>query len=284
MLHHSTQKANRAPRSDFLRLRREAALTRLKAQHPQPTPERDTLLLRILGRETRTGEEMEAYRDLLFSQDSECSETMGRFNTKGEYHHPRDGMTFDELQGYLDRCEPVYEKLAELSSPLPQQTFFRNSARRHAEKESADGKFDYHELFAPGFHNYATAFYVSDGTDSIDRFGEATQTVELAENVHYLDLWDSEVHEEVHGILAEHGLQGDHGVFDLLYKSGIEVTRYRPSTRGESWYNIYNPESVESVSLGAENAEAFPKQPSTETVEPKLLFAGSKKFRSKLVS
>lgn len=274
-----THSAHKAP--DFLRRRREAALAKLVGQQPQPSPERDPLLLRILGRETRNGEEMEPYREMLFSEDSVCSETMGRFNTKGEYHHPRDGLTFEELQDYQDKCEPVYEKLAELSSPLPQRTFFRKNDRHHAEKESADGKFDFEELYAPGFHNYATAIYVSDGTDSIDRFGDTAQTVKLEEQVHYLDLWNSQVQEEVGGILAEHGLQGDHGIYDLLYKSGVEVTRYRPSEDGESWYNIYNPEAVASVNLGAESSENYPLHPTNDKVPPKLLFMGSKRFKVK---
>lgn len=281
MLMNSLQKVPRARQTSFLPQRREAALRKLLEEHPAKTPDRDSVLLRVLGREARTSQEIEPYRQLLFSQNSVCSESMSRFNNKGEYHHPRDGMTFDELQNYLDKCEPVYEKIAKLSSPLPQTTFFRQNKLHHAEKESADGKYDFTELFAPGFQNYTTAIYISDGVSSIDRFGETTQTVKVAEDAHYLDLWDNKVQDNLQEILSEHGLDGTHAIYDLLYKSGVEIARYRPSQYGESWYNIYNPQAVASVNLGAENSEDFPLHPTRDKVPPKVLFMGSKLSKKK---
>ena len=245
-------------RPDFLRSRREAAVEQLLKSEPEPTVDRDQVLLRILGRESRNAGDMEPYRKHLFSEDSQCEEYMSQYNNKALQYHPRNGMTFDELQTHLEKSKPVYRKIAQLSSPLPQTTFFRRNKEAHAKSESADGRFDNKELFGRGFRTYISAIYVADGTDSISKFGDTTQTVKLKEDTHYLDYWDDDVQGQVGNILNEAGVDGEQEVYDVLYKSGIEAIRYRPSHKGESWYNIFNPAVVESLTIGDDGANQFP--------------------------
>lgn len=170
-------------------------------------------------------------------------------NSSSSSNHPHNGKTFEELQSFINTCEPLYKRIAELSSPLPTKVFYRRGSKDHAESEAADGRFDFQELFERGFPPYIGAFYVSDGKETIGRFGDTEQEVTVKPDIHYLDLRQRDVKRSLRTIFREEKIAPNYPIYDLFYKSGIDMVRYRPAGSGEHWYNIYNPEAVASVEL-----------------------------------
>lgn len=210
---------------DFQAKRLKAALKELVERYPQPSAERDPILLRVLGRECRNSEEMEPFRSMLHSPKSKCREVLHYFNGVAPSKHAHNGKTFDELGEHLDLVEPVLDIIKELAEPLPEeyQTLTRRTSREHNENETADGKFDYQELYAGGFvEKHITGIYASDNPETITDFGECEQTLQLAPDTKYID--------------------------EMYNKAGIDVCLYKELPQGGSWFTIYNPEAVESVS------------------------------------
>ena len=237
-----------AKREDFLPKRREAAISELLKRHPDSSPERDPVLLRVLGRECRNSEEMAPYRHLLHSEDSKCEEKMMYQNGVALSEHPYGGKNFEELGQHLDKIESVLPIIRELARPLPSDyhVMHRRTKSEHKEAEAADGKFTFDELYTRGFPNFISAIYASDDPKHVEEFGPAKETLEMDPTATFIDgVWP-----DLEPIAMELvGAKGSYPVYDLYYKAGIDVCLYKEmDSRGGGWVNIYNPEVINSVS------------------------------------
>jgi hypothetical protein len=236
--------------SDFLPQRREAAISELVERFPEASAERDAVLLRVLGRECRNSEDMAAYRDLLQAEDSKCDERMMYHNGVAYSSHPHGGKTFDELGQYLDKIEPIIPIVRELARPLPTEfhTLYRRTKTHHKEAETADGKFTFNELYSRGFPQFISAIYAGDDPQQLEEFGPAEETLKLAPDASYIDgIWPGMETTALDIV----GVKGTFPTFDLYYKAGIDVCLYKTvdsDSDGGGWFNIYNPEVIESVS------------------------------------
>lgn len=238
----------------FQELRLRAAVAELEKRYPEESAERDKVLLRVLARESRTSADMKRFKHLLHSSDSKCEEYMTYLNGPNQRSktHPFNGCTFDELCSYLDTSSKLYPKIKELAKPLPSNfhTLYRRTKKKYSDKEIADGKFDSQELFAPGFPLFISAIYSADDPNSIVDFGDTEQKLVMKPEASFIDLWhDETTKHELDDLLKSEGLQRDRFVplYDLLYKSGIDVCLYRTRNTA-NWFNIYNPAAIDSVS------------------------------------
>lgn len=239
-----------SPDEDFQAKRLKAAIEELVQRHPEPSAQRDPVLLRVLGRECRNSEEMEQFRPLLFSEDSKCLENLHYFNGVAPSKHPHNGKTFNELAEHLDLVEPVLDVIRELAEPLPEeyQSLARRTSPEHHAKETADGKFDYQELYAGGFvEKHITGFYASDNPETITDFGDTQQSLKLSPDSKFIsELFGTPA--DVNIALEVLGLDGNQPVYEMYNKAGIDVCLYKELPQGGSWFTIYNPEAIESVS------------------------------------
>lgn len=235
---------------DFQARRLKAALEELAERYPEPSQERDPVLLRVLGRECRNSDEMEPFRSMLFSESSKCREPLHYFNGVAPAKHRHDGKTFDELAEHLDLVEPVLDVVKELAEPLPRdyQTLFRRTSAGHKEREIADGKFDYDELYDRGFaEKHITAVYASDNPETIADFGDAEETLKVSPDATFIrEMFGTPP--EVHIALEGLGFDGGAPVYEMYNKAGIDVCLYKDLPQGGSWFTIYNPGAIESVS------------------------------------
>lgn len=195
---------------------------------------------------------MEPYKGMLYSEDSKCVDRM-MFNN-GVAHcdsHPHNGKTFEELGDYLDTVEPLLTKIQAMAKPIPKHytTMFRRTKPEHKAAEAADGKFDFQELYSRGFPSFVTAIYASDDPSLIVDFGEAEETLTLRPDALFIGGTDfGEAWDETMELLEEKGLETTIPYYDLYHKAGIDVCEYKDfGVRKGSWFNIYNPEVISSV-------------------------------------